>query len=246
MATKQKTVVPAPGFENAAGTGYFNAPAQEPDVPFYNPATNQGTYKEKTPTPNTQQDINHMLSQYMEEMGNLGPEYQAEMDYLKPYLAGTPMTFQGLESQSQADESPTGSKSVQAAEQGVANAISNQPAPGFGAAAQEAGQFEQSIPYSQVLQDVLQAGKNEILGYSTIPDLTTLNTSQWPEALKGVVPYLKQSIGYTSTGIPNPATAAFQAGQQLGGYNPATTPGAPTVGANGFRDQGSNPNPGSG
>jgi hypothetical protein len=164
----------------------------------------------------------------MNELLNIGPEYGAEMQYLAPYLSPEHQTFSGLTAQSQANESPSGDKGLAASEQGLATAIKNEPSPGFGQAATAAQQFEQQIPYGQVLQDVLAAGKNEILGYSTVPNLSNLNTTGWPSALKSVVPYLEKSIGYTSAGLPNTVTSAFQSAGQPGGTNAGVTTPAPT------------------
>lgn len=179
--------------------------------------------------PSTQTDINQLLAPYMKEMANLGTEYGAEMEYLKPYLNYGDQTFQGLQAASKADESPTGSKSLAAATNAAGQALENQQPPGFGDATQAAKDFEGTVPYSQILQDVLAAGKNQILGYSTVPNLTNINASQWPDALKSVLPYLEQSIGYTASGVPNPTTAGIQAGTQPGGYAPPT----PNVGGGG-------------
>lgn len=172
-------------------------------------------------------DINTILQPYIDELTRLGPEYGAEMAYLQPYLTGTPTTFQGLQQQSAADQSPTGSKSLQTAEAGVATAMENQPKPGFGNLAQSAKQYEGTIPYSQVLQSVLEAGKNQILGYSTIPNLTNLAAGAaqtWSPQMQAVLPYLEQSIGSTAQGTPNATQLGIASLAQPGGFQGGIKP----------------------
>lgn len=165
------------------------------------------------PPPTTQQDVNSYLDPYVKEMMNLGPEYQQEMDFLKPYLTGTgasaPETFDALTSASKADESPTGSKSVNAADSAAGNAVENQAAPGFGQLASAAKEYEGTLPYSDILQTVLGAGKNEIL-YGTTPNISSISTSEWPEQLQQAYSYLTQAATGTNagTGLNNPTVAA--------------------------------------
>ena len=165
------------------------------------------------PAPTTQQDVNSYLDPYVKEMMNLGPEYQSEMDFLKPYLEGTgpsaPETFKQLQAGSQADESPTGSKAVNAADQAAGTQVANEPAPGFGALAKAGKEYEGTLPYSDILQTVLGAGKNEIL-YGTTPNISSISTKEWPEQLQQAYSYLTQAATGTNagTGLNNPTVAA--------------------------------------
>lgn len=158
-------------------------------------------------------DVNDILAPYLKELQNLGPEYQQEMDYLKPYLEGTgagaPESFAQLRAGSQADESATGSKAVNAADQAAGTALENQQPPGFGNLAQAAGEFAGTVPYSQILQTVLGAGKNEIL-YGTIPNISNISTKGWPQSLQDAYSFLTQSATGTnpSTGLNAPQVAA--------------------------------------
>lgn len=187
-------------------------------------------------TPSTQTDINQMLAPYMKELTNLGPEYAAEMEYLKPYLS--PEYSNALEqsvakqyggSGVQAPAHDAAQQALNATETQLGNAAKNMQPPGFGDLAGAAKQYAGSIPYQDILQSVLMAGKNEILGYSTIPNLTNVNTSQWPAALQGIMPYLEQSIGVSSSGIATPQTLKA-AGQGPQG-NQGTQSTQPTLSA---------------
>jgi hypothetical protein len=168
----------------------------------------------------TQTDINSILEPYLKEMQNLGPEYQAEMDYLKPYLQGTgaeaPETFQQIEAGSKADETPTGSAKVNEADQSLGQAIEGQAKPGLGELATAGEEYAGTVPYSQILQTVLGAGKNEIL-YGTIPNISNISTKGWPESLQNAYQFLTQAATGTNaqTGLPSPTSAATaQAAQQ--------------------------------
>ena len=186
--------------------------------------------------PTAQQDINQILKPYMDELMNLGPEYGAEMAYLKPYLAGTPTTFSDVVAGSKADESPTGSKSMQAAEQAMSGAISAGPTPGFGNAAKAAQQFEGTIPYSALLQSVLEAGKNIVLGYSSTPQLKNINTQEWPTQLQGLIPYLETSMP-TNTAASFMTGGVTAPGQQPQPKTPTVAPGVGGGGSPAGSDQ---------
>lgn len=172
--------------------------------------------------------INSILEPYLKELMTLGPEYGAEMQYLSPYLSGTPVTLKGLPAMS-------GDPTLAAAEKNVASTIANQPTPGFGNLAKMAKQYEGTIPYSQILQSVLEAGKNQILGYSTVPNLTNLAATakaDWPAQMQAVVPYLEKSIGYTGAGLPGTTQLGIQALQSPGGFPGGTNtqnPGSGTA-----------------
>lgn len=192
-----------------------------------NADTQTGVLK-PTAQPGAQQDVNTILEPYINELMNLGPEYQEEMNYLAPYLTGTgagaPQTFQGIENQSKAQESPTGNTAVNAADQAAGESIANQKAPGFGEEATAAQQYEQTVPYSQLLQTVLGAGKNEIL-YGTTPNISNISTKGWPEQLQNAYQFLTQAATGTNagTGLQSPTAAATAAKSTTGNSGSSTS-----------------------
>jgi hypothetical protein len=175
--------------------------------------------------PSLTTDIDHVMASYYNELTRLGPEYGAEMAYLAPYLApSTGQSFSGVVGQSVAQGSPQGNTGVLAADTALAAALTGQKAPGFGGMATAAKEFTHTLPYSATLQAVLEAGKNQVLGYSTIPNISNINTTNWPSNVQSILPYLESHIGYNpSSGLPTATTAAIQAGQQPAAFNPATT-----------------------
>lgn len=185
--------------------------------------------------PGAATDINDILQPYISELMNLGPEYGAEMEYLKPYIEGTgpaaAQTFQGLESASKAQESPTGNTALQAAAQAQGTAEFNaMQDPGFGELAKAGQEFAGTVPYSQLLQTILGAGKNEIL-YGTTPNISNVNTSGWPGSLQNAYSFLTQAATGTNaqSGLQSP-----QATVKKGGASPAPNPGSTfTGGGNG-------------
>ena len=230
MATKTQSVEPDPQFPWTP-----NPSSDNPDTVAGTVATTDTqagilTPQAKTP-PSTQGDINAILEPYIKEMMNLGPEYQSEMEYLKPYLMGTgagaPETFQQLEAGSKADESPTGSKAVNAADQALGTAIEGQQPPGFGNLATAGEQYENTLPYSDILQTVLGAGKNEIL-YGTVPNTSNINTKGWPSSVQGAYDFLAQNVGVSPiSGLTNPANTPKTNPNTVNptGINPVTLTG---------------------
>ncbi len=176
-------------------------------------------------------DIHDLLAPYLKELQNLGPEYQQEMDYLKPYLEGTPESFAQLQAGSKADESTTGSQAVNAADKAAGSQIENQAPPGFGNLEQSAEQFVGTVPYSQILQTVLGAGKNEIL-YGTVPNTSNIQTGGWPSSLQSAYDFLTQSAAGVNpkTNLPTPQAAAVT----------APNPNQPTAGPNATNQGGGN------
>jgi len=175
--------------------------------------------KQQVQPATTQQDINSILTPYVNEMMQLGPEYSEEMEFLKPYLEGTgseaPETFQQVEQNSAAQESPTGNTAVNEADQSAGSALENEPAPGFGALGKAGQEYESTLPYSDILQTVLGAGKNEIL-YGTTPNVSAISTEGWPSSLQSAYSYLTQNATgeNAATGLTSPASAAQQANQE--------------------------------
>ena len=205
------------------------------------PAAAQGTGKEgkigspggilgggKDAPPSLQTDINQYMAPYMTELTALGPEYQKEMDFLKPYMGGNPGA--GLE-QSVAKE--YGGSGVQAPNPntpqaealGAASAANAAQIegfkPGFGDLAAGAKQQEQTASYADVLNTVLGAGKNELL-YGSVPNFSAINTSQFPPSIQTLYGQLQTAQGGGSTLGVNPLTAATQLTQQQNQQNPNT------------------------
>lgn len=188
--------------------------------------------------PGAATDINDILQPYINELMNLGPEYGAEMEYLKPYVTGqgptAPQTFQGIEAASQAQESPTGNTSLQQAiqAQGQAEEKSLQD-PGFGELATAGEEFANTVPYSQLLQTLLGAGKNEIL-YGTTPNISNVNTQGWPSSLQNAYSFLTQAATGTNaqTGLQSPQQAAKGAQKNKTGatFSGGTTQGGGSSG----------------
>lgn len=230
---------------NETLAGLLKPPTQQQSEPTTNGAqgivgladpTSLGAAKALSGTPVTQsipktlsQNVDSYLDPYVKEMMNLGPEYQSEMDFLKPYLTGTgsstPETFDQLTSASKADESSTGSKAVNAADAQAGNALENQPAPGFGQLASAAKDYEGTLPYSDILQTVLGAGKNEIL-YGVNPNISSISTKEWPASLQQAYGYLTEAATGTNaqSGLNAPSVAAGQTAPTGSGTGASTTP----------------------
>ena len=181
--------------------------------------------------------IDKILAPYMTDLSRLGPEYQQEMSYLAPYLTGSTnaatdqVVYQGAMQGAgggvqQVNDTTPEAQELNAAEASQGAKILSQPAPGFGNVAQATKQYEQSLPYSQVLSTVLKGGQNEVLYGSTVPNLTNINAAQFPTDIQNVLKGLTSSVGVNpSTGLPSPATASIAAAN-----NPNTTaPGNPST-----------------
>jgi hypothetical protein len=117
---------------------------------------------------------------------------------------------------------------VQQGEFASAMASDKQPPPGFGNLTKAAKQYESTIPYADVLQAVLGAGKNEILYGSTVPNLSNINASQYPQDVQDILKALQGSVGITPSGVPSLTTqgiAALGAPAINTGGNPANSGG---------------------
>lgn len=236
MPTKTQTPTDIPQGDNAPDMGTLGANAITGET--VSPATGKlgvadpGSFN--AVQPGTQADINEILSPYINELLNLGPEYGQEMEYLKPYLMGqganAPQTFQGVVDASKAAESPTGDTRLQEAEQQVGQAAANETMPGFGGMAEAAKEFEGTVPYAQLLQTLLGAGKNEIL-YGTTPNISNVNTSGWPATLQQAYSFLTQAATGTNaqSGLQAPKVAAKK-GAQASGTGSGGTGGSTTQG----------------
>ena len=194
------------------GTGHYESTepqsiAKDPktvgEQPLGSPGGIFGKGNEPAPAPKPsalQTDINASLQTYVNELTNLGPEYGAELKYLAPYMSGSDPT--GL-AQEQAVAKEWGGSGVQAlkptaaAEElgassaNVAKTLESQTKPGFGGIASAAKKFEETIPYSDILNTVLTAPKNEIL-YGSTPNFSVVNTSSWGPSMQALYGYLSQ------------------------------------------------------
>lgn len=205
-----------------------STPTQDPKTP----ATpnfeqkNQDFIAKAPPTAaqTTQLDINKVLEPYINELQNLGPEYGAEMSYLQPYLtqsgAQAPQTFDSIVNESKAQESSTGNTAVNAADQAAGQAETSMQAPGFGQEAAAGKAFEGTVPYSQLLQDVLGAGKSEIT-YNPLGTIPNISTGDWPAGVQEAYNYLAAPLSAPggTQGLPGIQAASNQLNQQQGGAN---------------------------
>jgi hypothetical protein len=176
--------------------------------------------------PSTQQDINAILGPYINQMMQLGPEYQQEMEYLKPYLSpeytGAPTsTYTGPDANLVNQDQAALGKS----EAALGQAVENQPPPQFGKVANEMQQYEQSIPY----QEALQAG----LGYQKYLETyggLGANTSAWPAPVQQAYQAIGGGASASSSGLPTvgQAAAANNANKLL---NTANTTGSSAGGS---------------
>lgn len=161
MPSQPVGLLSSPGYDVTSasepeGAAAQNAPAASNPNSVTAAKLLSGTPVTQNRQPSENQDISSILEPYINEMMQLGPEYQSEMDYLKPYLLGTgaeaPETFKQLESSSAANASPTGNTAVNAADAAVGQEIEGQPAPGFGNVAKAGEEYAATLPYAQPLQ----------------------------------------------------------------------------------------------
>lgn len=159
-----------------------------------------------TTLPTGPQQIEALLAPYVKELTTLGPEYQQEMNFLAPYLSGAHQeNFQQILAGSQADESPTGSKAVSAADAAAGQAIENAQAPGFGQEAAAGKAAQQAAPYEGQLNTALAYQK-----YLATYGGQAVNTSQWPSGPAAAYQAVMGSSG--GSGLPS-ITNAAAAGQ---------------------------------
>jgi hypothetical protein len=169
-----------------------------------------------TPTPQPQQDVNAYMKTYIDELTRLGPEYQAEMNYLAPYMTSNPGA--GLEDAVAKEYGGSGVKEItgptpQGEALGAASAANAQAIesfkPGFGNIAKGVTAAEQTVPYADVLNSVLAAQKNEML-YGSTPNFSAIQTNEWGPSQQALYGYLTSSAGGGSSIGVNPATASTQ------------------------------------
>lgn len=192
--------------------------------------TTSGNPTPLAPVGGIQGEIDKILQPYLQEVGSLGPEYSKEMDFLKPYMAGTATSDSTLTNEANAAvgggvQAPNpnalpGESDLSNAQNALTATMEGQT-PGFGALNQANKQFEGTVPYSSLIQTALTAGKNELQGYSTVPNFTNVNTSQWPAALQQVWNTIQSSVGVNpNSGLANPSTVQQANQNQPAGYQP--------------------------
>ncbi len=162
--------------------------------------------------PSVAQDIDHLLSSYMSELNNMGPEYQAEMNFLAPYISGNnnsleqsvAKTYGGSGVLPQAND--PAQLAMQTAEANTAKAVENQPTPGFGQIASEMGQYEKSIPYQAPI-DAALAYQKYLSTYGGSPP----NEAGWPASVQGAYSAISGSSAANPLGSPQQAATNLAA-----------------------------------
>ena len=185
----QKDLAGKPGLYGAGGL-----PAQE-------------ALMKTVPTVTTpEQDIEQYLKPYMDQLTDLGPEYQKEMDFLTPYmspnqgsagLAAAP-AYTGPDAavvnKSQA--------ALNTADQAVMDAYTKMPKPGFAIAAADASGYEQSI----LSQAPIQAALNYQRYLQTYGGMPASTTGWSPDIASAYSAILGSTGG--SSGLPGITSAA--------------------------------------
>jgi hypothetical protein len=109
--------------------------------------------------PSEQTDINSILEPYVNQLMQLGPEYQKEMNYLAPYLSGqvTDNQLAPTPAYTGPDASTVneGQSSLMQADNALGTAVEDQDAPGFGQETSAAKQYENTILPSAGIQSGL-------------------------------------------------------------------------------------------
>lgn len=212
----------------ALKTGVGNAAG----APLYTPQGAEKLAGTVPQTPSISQDIDHLLSKYMNELTNLGPEYGQEMEFLKPYLNPGDETLGQVISQSKANASPAGDTTVNAADAKLAQAADNLSLPGFGALAAANKSYENVLPY----QDAMQAA----LGYQKYLETyggQQVNTSAWPQSIQDAYQAITNTApGAAPSGLPGLSSAAAGANATNTAAAIATqlaNPGSTSGGGNG-------------
>lgn len=154
--------------------------------------------------PTIQQEIDQFLAPYMNQLMNLGPEYGAEMEFLKPYLQpdssalGPALSYTGPG----ADVVNKTTEAFKGAEEATAKAYENMGTPGFGQAAQLAKSYENTLPYQQPIAAQLGYGK-----YLETYGGLAPNTIGVPQDIQNLYKAIGGSSS-TPSGLPPPGQAA--------------------------------------
>ena len=174
-----------------------------------------------TQPPSVQQDIDQVLSSYMNQLFQLGPDYAKEMAFMAPYLTGEQST--GL-----APAAPyTGPDAavvnandakLAAADKTMAQAAEGEQKMGFGQAASETKAYENSLMYQQPLAAALNY-QRYIESYQGAKP----NIGSWNPQVAAAYQALTSTSGGAagSPSLPAPTTAAIGAGTNQG---PTLTP----------------------
>lgn len=173
--------------------------------------------------PSVSGDINSIMSSYLNQMANLGPEYQSEMNYLAPYVNPGAETWEGLLNTAALQQGPTGNTAVQAAGEGLGNAIEGMPKPGFGQEEQALNQYAQDIPFQAALSSGT-AYQKYLQTYGGLQPPEAGWTEQQKQAYQAITGG-SSTPGATSGGLPSIADvqASTKATQNI--TNPGGTTG---------------------
>jgi hypothetical protein len=172
-------------------------------------------------------DISQLLAPYVNQLTRLGPEYQSELEYLKPYLNPQNETFSDIVNTSKSEESPSGNTAVNAADSSLSAAVEAMNPPGFGGASQLVKGYEQSIPYQSAEQAALAYQKylQTYQGYAPA-------TTGWSPQAQGAYQFITGNAPSSQGGAPgNPleAAAGVNAAATLGLTPTSNTTGAGQV-----------------
>lgn len=154
--------------------------------------------------PTEGQDINSILEPYINQLSQLGPEYQKEMNYLAPYLSGS-VTDSNLDpapayTGPDAKAVNAGQNDLAQADSQLGSAVEAEKPPGFGSLATAAKQYEKTILPTAGLTSA-EAEQKYLETYEGQP----ADTSGWSQEQKDAyAAVLGNSV--TSSGLPTVAT----------------------------------------
>jgi hypothetical protein len=185
--------------------------------------------------PSEQTDINSILEPYVNQLMQLGPEYQKEMNYLAPYLSGqvTDNQLAPAPAYTGPDASTVneGQESLNQADNALGTAVEDQTAPGFGQETSAAKQYENTILPSAGIQSGLAYQK-----YLETYGGMQADESNWTQEQKDAYAAI---VGDTSsTGLPsvtdenaanNATNTADQVQQQITSSANASTAGGGNI-----------------
>lgn len=152
--------------------------------------------------PTEQQGIDKILQPYVNQLMQLGPEYQKEMDYLAPYLTGSVTdnqlspapTYTGPD----ANAVNAGQSSLSQADNALGEAVLAEPKPGFGSLAPAAKEYESTLEPSAGIQSALAYQKYlETYGGLQQP------SADWTQEQKDAYAAIIGSTGGSTSGLPS-------------------------------------------
>lgn len=187
------------GTTNTDSNNAISVPGSQASSDVLGGAQGKDTTAVKYPTEG--QDINSILEPYVNQLMQLGPEYQKEMNYLAPYLSGqvTDSQLAPAPAYTGPDASAVneGQESLNQADNALGTAIEGEPKPGFGNLATAAKQYESTIEPSAGIQSGLAYQKYlETYGGMQAP------TADWTQQQKDAYAAI---VGDTSStnGLPS-------------------------------------------